>query len=132
MAKVQIQTEIEIHKLLTQLKTSQLEAFLREISALIRRRKAKDKKVLEARLLQRLNEECVLPTQDWQDFLHLKDKREAENINDVELTRLTELIKSEEKLRLKRINILGELAEIRGVSLPQLIKELGIFPQNSA
>lgn len=128
MAKVQIQTEIDIRKLLTQLKTSQLESFLHEISALITRRKAKDKKVQEARLLQQLNEECVLSEQHWQEFTALKAKREATKISDSELTRLGQLIQEEEQFRLKRIQILGELSRLRGISLPQLTQELGIHP----
>jgi hypothetical protein len=84
MAKVQILTEIEIQKLLSQLKTSQLESFLREISALLARRKTKDKKALEARLLQQLNEECVLSEEHWQEFTALKAKREAIKISDAE------------------------------------------------
>jgi 6-phosphogluconate dehydrogenase len=128
MAKVQILTEIEIQKLLSQLKTSQLESFLREISALLARRKTKDKKALEARLLQQLNEECVLSEEHWQEFTALKAKREAIKISDAELTRLGQLIREEEKLRLKRIQILGELSQLRGTSLPQLTQELGIHP----
>jgi hypothetical protein len=131
MAKVQIQTEIEIRKLLTQLKTSQLESFLHEISALITRRKAKDKKAHEGRLLQQLNEECVLSEQHWQEFVVLKAKREATDISDPELTRLGQLIQEEEQLRLKRIQILGELSQLRDISLPNLPKSSVSIPVHS-
>lgn len=131
MDKVQIHTEIDVQKLLSQFKTSQLEAFLREISALIRRRKTTDKQALEATLLQRLNEECVLSPEHWAEFNQLIQKRESKHISDQELVRLELLIQEEERLRLKRIQILGELAELKEISLPQLTKELGIYPPKS-
>ena len=131
MEKVQIQTEIDIQKLLAQLNTSQLEACMREISALIRLRSTTDKTALEARLLQQLNEACVLPLEDWREFTQLKEKREAESISEAELSRLAELIQQEERLRLKRVELLGALAELREISLPVLMKELGIQPPQS-
>ena len=128
MAKVQVQTEIDLRQLLAQLKTSQLESFLHEISALITQRRAKDIKAREARLLQHLNEDCVLPEQHWQEFTALKTKRDATSISDSELSRLEQLIREEEQVRLRRIQVLGELSQLRGISLPQLTQDLGIHP----
>lgn len=128
MQKVRIKTEIDLRNLLAQLNTSQLEALLREISALIERRKATDQKAQEARLLQQLNEDCVLSDAHWQQFTQLVKKREAATISEAELSQLDQLTRGEEQLRLKRIQLLGELADLRGIPLPQLTQELGIHP----
>ncbi|GAB4423197.1 MAG: hypothetical protein OHK0039_39700 [Bacteroidia bacterium] len=128
MAKVQVQAEIDIRNLLAQLKTSQLESFLHEIAALIAQRKAENKQVQEVRLLKQLNEDCVLSEQHWQEFHALTAKREASTLSDAERTRLGRLIQEEEQVRLKRIQVLGELSQLRGISLPQLTQELGIHP----
>ena len=37
-----------------------------------------------------------------------------------------QLVTEEERMRLHRINLLGELAQLRGVSLPQIAAQLGI------
>ena len=131
MGKVQIQTEIDIQKLLSQLETSQLEEFLREIRALITRRKSKDTQTLQLKLLQKLNEECVLTESHKEKFRQLTAKRETTELTANEQKELSKRIKEEESLRLKRINILGELAQLKGISLPELTKELGIYPSES-
>ena len=131
MGKVQIQTEIDIQKLLSQLETSQLEEFLSEIRALIIRRKSKDTQTLQLKLLQKLNEECVLTESHKEKFRQLTDKKETTELTANEQKELSKLIQEEESLRLKRINILGELAQLKGISLPELTKELGIYPSES-
>lgn len=128
MEKVQIKTEVDLQHILAQLDVEQLEAYLREISTLIKRKKAADKQVLESRLLQQLNEDCVLSEEHWVLFSQLVKKREAATISESELTQLDKLVQEEEKLRLKRIQILGELSKIRGISMLKLTKDLGIHP----
>jgi DNA-binding MarR family transcriptional regulator len=127
MQKVQVQAEIDIKSFLAQLGNSELEAFLREVSALLAQRKAKDKAALEAALLLRLNEECELPPAHWARFEVLSDKREAEALTPSEQDELLSLIKAEEQLRLRRIQVLGELAQLRGTSLPELAEALGLI-----
>ena len=127
MQKVQVHAEIDIKTLLAQLGNSELEAFLREVSALLAQRKVKDKAALEAVLLLRLNEECALPSAHWTRFEALSGKREAEELTPLEQDELLALIKEEERLRLRRIQILGELAQLRGISLPELAEELGLI-----
>ncbi len=82
----------------------------------------------EIELLQALNT-CVFPDNELRQLLDLREKREKQELSKHELDLLFDLIKKEEQLRLERINILGKLAQLRGVSLPELTEELGIQPQ---
>ncbi len=131
MQKIQIQTELDMNTILQQLKISELEAFAREISMHITQRKAKDKKTREAELLQKLNEECVLPHQHLQLFYFLIEKRRNKQLSKNEAKQLAQLIQEEEMMRLKRIKILGELAQLKNIPISQLTEQLGIKPPQS-
>lgn len=126
MSKVEIKTEIDLLTILQQLDTSDLEQYAQEIAKLITQRKAKNPKAKISKLLQKLNEECVLPESNTQRFYELKNKREQQELPSKELKELFKLIKQEEKLRVKRIKILGEIAQLRNIPLAKLNKELGI------
>ena len=126
MSKVQIKTEIDLLAILPQLDTSDLERYAKEIAKLLTQRKAKSKKAKIAELLRRLNEECVLPEGDLERFYELKSKREKVALPSKEEKLFFKLIKEEEKLRIKRIEILGEIAQLKDIPLAKLNKELGI------
>ena len=79
----------------------------------------------ETELLQALNS-CAFPDEELRELLELTEKRQAKELPEHELTRLFGLIKKEEQLRLERINILGRLAQVRGIPLLQLAKDLNI------
>ncbi len=64
--------------------------------------------------------------------MNLISKRDNGEITEKELNRLVQLTQEEEQLRLRRIEILGELAQLKGISLPQLMQELGINSPKSA
>ena len=68
----------------------------------------------------------MLPNRDLEQFYQLKTKRGKTELSPKELTHFFKLIKAEEKLRVKRIEILGALAELKEVPLAKLNKELGI------
>ena len=126
MSKIQITTEIDLRAVLAQLDTSELEAYAAEIADLLRKRKNKNKKASIAELLKKLNEECILPEKDLNRFYQLREKRTQQELSDKELAELFQLIKEEETLRIERIKILGEIASLKGVSLAEINKELGI------
>lgn len=126
MQKVQIQAEVDPKSMLSQLGTQELEAFMREIKGLLTRRRTKDTKAKEKALLQRLNEECALPEAHWQQFRLLNEKMQAGDLTPTEKAAFFQLVKEEEKMRLLRIKLLGELAQLRGVSLPEIAEQLGI------
>ena len=56
------------------------------------------------------------------------EKRKQKNLNDSELEEFLVLAEEEETFRLKRVRILGELAQLKNISLPQLTEKLGIKP----
>ena len=126
MSKVQIKTEIDLLAILPQLDTSDLEHYAQEIAKLLTQRKAKSKKAKIAELLRQLNEECVLPEGDVERFYELKSKREKAALPSKEEKLFFKLIKEEEKLRIKRIKVLGEIAQLKNIPLAKLNKELGI------
>ena len=132
MSKVQIKTEIDLLSILTQLDTSELETYAKEIANLLTQRKAKSKKAKITALLQQLNEDCILPEKDIERFYQLRQKRAAQELSKKELTELFRLIDEEEGLRIKRIKILGEIATLKGISISKLTKELGIKPAKRA
>jgi len=84
------------------------------------------KKAKIAELLRRLNEECVLPEEDLERFYELKSKRKKAVLPPKEEKLFFQLIKQEEKLRIKRIEILGAIAQLKNIPLAKLNKELGI------
>ncbi len=132
MQKIQVQTEIDIKSLLSQLHTSELEDILRETSATLARRKSNNKKSEISKLLRTLNEDCTLPAGHLEKLRSLIEKRGSGNLSLQEQKELNTLIKEEETLRLKRIKILGKLAQIKGISLQDLTEQLGItLPENA-
>ena len=126
MSKIQITTEVDLKAVLAQLDTPELEAYAKEIDNLLRERKVKNKKARIAELIKKLNEECVLPENDLNHFYQLREKRAEEELSEKELTELFQFIQKEEALRTERIEILGEIASLKGVSLAEINKELGI------
>jgi len=79
----------------------------------------------EVELLQLLNA-CSFPDEELREILQLTEKRQSGELPEDERVRLFDLIKEEEKLRLERINILGRLAQLKGIPLLQLAEQLDI------
>lgn len=126
MSKIQVQAEVDVKSLLAQMDTDELEGLVREASALLTQRKSDSGKSQITQLLQRLNEECALPEAHWEAFHFLSQKRATQGLSETEQAALDALIQKEEALRLKRIQLLGELAQLKGVSILQMAEELGI------
>ena len=82
----------------------------------------------EIELLQAFNE-CIFPDDELRQLLDLTERRKKQELPKHELDLLFDLIGKEEELRLERINILGKLARLRGISLPELAEQLGVQPQ---
>ncbi len=61
----------------------------------------------------------------------LRARREGESITDSEYDELTRLTDQAEELHAERLAAMVELAQLRGIGLPQLMDQLGIhFPEN--
>lgn len=132
MQQIRVKADIDVNHLLSNLKTDELEMVIREASAMLTQRKTHDIKTQEALLFNRLNEEFILPDNYWTRFRELISKRDNGQLTEPELSELLHLIEQEEQMRLNRLKILGELSQLKGISLPELIKQLGIQPVENA
>lgn len=110
---------------IAELPVSELEIYLIEINALIRRKQTTDKKVREQVLLDKISQ-TILSKKKAQRYQELVEKLEFESITDDEHAEFMRLANQEEKLRNQRVKYLIELAQLRAVSLPQLMTDLGL------
>jgi hypothetical protein len=107
------------------LPVAELEIYLIEISALIRRKKTTDSKVRERVLLDKITQ-TVLSKKKTGRYQELVEKLEFETITDTEHGEFMLLAHQEEKLRNQRVKYLIELAQLRAIPLPQLMIDLGL------
>ena len=123
----QLSTE-QIISAVTHLSLSELEQVFDHVLALQAERKAAHLSAAESILLARINQG---PPSDLRErFSLLKARREEESITDAEYEELTRLTDQAEEPHADRIAALAELAQLRGVSLPVLMDQLGIhFPE---
>ena len=116
---------------MAELPVSELEVYLIEISALIRRKQTTDNKVQERVLLDKIAQ-TVLSRKKTQRYQELVEKLEFGPMTDAEHAEFMRLAAQEEKLRNQRVKCLIELAQLRAVSLPQLMKDLGLNKAQNA
>lgn len=110
---------------MAELPVSELEYYLIEINALIRRKQTTDKKIRERVLLDKITQ-TILSKKKTERYHELVYKLEFETLSDVEHAEFMRLATHEEKLRNQRVKYLIELAQLRAVSLPQLMLDLGL------
>lgn len=103
----------------------ELEHFINALNALAIRRRAVDSVKHDKVLLRKINQ-TVLSEQDMERYTHLQEKIEVENISDTEYQELLTLVDKEEKIRNKRFEYLLELAQLRNISLSELMNNLGL------
>jgi hypothetical protein len=92
--------------------------------------KAADKTRLsgkETELFQVINE--GLPEQVWSRYRDLSRKQRAETISEPEHEEFLRLIDLTERAHGKRMHAVAELANVRGVPIESLMKQLGIKPR---
>ena len=116
---------------MAELPVSELQVYLIEISALIRRKQTTDSPIRERVLLDKINQ-TVLSKKRTQRYQELVYKLEFETMTEAEHAEFMLLANEEEKLRNKRVKYLIELAQLRTVSLPQLMKDLGLNKAQNA
>lgn len=80
----------------------------------------------ESELLAKVNE--GFPEDFWQRFRELRDKLNAETLTEEERQEFIQLYAQVEGKNAERIRYLGELSRLRGVSLPEIMTQLGIGP----
>ena len=128
MSKIQIQSEIDTQSLLasvSQIPVNELEYFVRELNALITRRKTDNQEYRERTLLSKINQ-TVLPKNKAERYIKLHIKLEEETISESEYKEFMDLVTQDENLRNERVKYLIELSQLRAVTLPQLMNSLGL------
>ena len=104
---------------------NELENFVRELNALIIRKKTDDKEYRDRALLSKINR-AVLTKNKAERYVMLHLKLEAETITDLEYQEFMDLVAQDENLRNERVKYLIELAQLRNISLPDLMQHLGL------
>jgi hypothetical protein len=134
MAKMQLHTDNNVKHLISgfaDMPLHDLESFIRELNALVTQKRVLDKGKRDKSLLLKINQ-AILPEQTMERYIVLQDKMEVDNLSDVEYQELLNLVAQEEKVRNKRFQYLLELSQLRGISLTQLMTDLGLNSFNYA
>lgn len=132
MATVQFQSEIsiELDQLLAgvaQLDTPDLEKLLIQVRQVLAHRKNPSLPALEIELLQKINQ--TLPDELQQQYNDLSEKMRSGAITPNEHQELLKLIDIVEQNDGDRLQHLIQLAQLRNISLPELMQQLDIHPQ---
>ena len=104
---------------------SEMERFVQQVNALIVQKKATDKNYRERFLLGKINQ-TVLSKEKIERYQKLVQKLEAETISKAEYKEFMKLTELEEQIRYERLTYLVELAQLKSITLPQLMDNLGL------
>jgi hypothetical protein len=107
----------------SQMPLTELEAFIHQLNGLVTRKRATDIDLRDTILLDKINR-TVLEKTKRDRYQALIYTLEMETISDTDHAELLALVEEEEKIRVKRLKYLIELAQLRNVTLPQLMKTL--------
>ena len=80
----------------------------------------------EAQLLKQINRS--LSPVDWQTYHQWVAKRKAETLSEADHQHLILMSDQIEQFNAKRIRYVAQLAKLQGVSLPAMMKKLGLTP----
>ena len=108
-----------------QMPLPEIERFVQSVNALITQRKTTDKTYQDRLLLRKINE-TILGATKTKRYQLLVQKLEAETISDSEYKEFMQLAEAEETICYERLIYLVELAQIRSITLPQLMENLGL------
>ena len=125
--EIQKGVEVEFEELLkgiSQMDTSSLEKFSESVQQLILRRKTPNHTARELVLIKIIYAKLPVATQNRYDLLY--KKLQDENIVEKEHQELLKLIDIAEQHNVKWLGALVELAQLRGVSIIEVKKQLGI------
>jgi hypothetical protein len=128
MMKLQMQAEMNAQNLLlsaAQLPLDELEQFFAELSRLVTRKKSESVLNRDKILLTQINQ-TVLSLEKTDRCYTLICKMELSTLSETEHSELITLVEEEEALNVQRLKYLVELAQLRKMTLPQLMKKLGL------
>ena len=108
-----------------QMPISEMERFVQQVNALIVQKKTTDKTYRERFLLGKINQ-TVLSKEKIERYQKLVQKLEAETLSKVEYKEFMKLTEIEEQIRYERLTYLVELAQLKSITLPQLMDNLGL------
>ncbi|MBK6993510.1 MAG: hypothetical protein KA138_01360 [Saprospiraceae bacterium] len=112
---------------LSDLPLSELEYLAQELDAVIAQKRKADRKPSEGELLLQINT-TVLNAEDRSRYWVLAEKLEADQLTDGDHQEFMKLVDKDEKLRNNRLKLLIELAQMRNITLPKLMENLGLAP----
>ncbi len=110
---------------IAQMPISEMERFVEQVNALIIQKKTRDKGYRERFLLGKINQ-TVLSKEKILRYQKLVEKLEAETISKAEYKTFMKLTEEEETIRYERLTYLVELAQLKSITLPQLMDNLGL------
>jgi hypothetical protein len=113
-----------------QLGTKELNVLSRKVHELLSRRKVPALPREEANLLIKINEAVSIDLLSKADFLH--QKRRAGTLANHEQEELVRISDEIERQHVERMGYLLKLAQLRNVTLPELMKQLDITPYQNA
>jgi hypothetical protein len=116
----------ELIKAANQLDETDLEQLLQQVVFLRARRKAQVLPEEEAKFLLKINQ--GIPADLHTRYQILCKKRDAETLTDAEYNTLIQLSNQIEQIGAQRLEALASLAQLRQVSLLDLMETLGIQP----
>lgn len=127
MSTTEIRSHVSVDELLNgvaQLETPELERFISRVLSLRAKRVSPSVSQDEAELLEKINQGLSSDVQQRYD--ELTAKRRAEILTPEEHKELLALIDHNEEADAERLQALTELAQLRHISVPSLMAELGI------
>jgi hypothetical protein len=125
MPTIQIETD-QLLQAALQMSREELEQFVARLFALKARQDTPSLSERETELLMKINQ--GLPSAMQGRLNELIDKRQSYTITQDELKELIQLTDQVEMFDVERLKHLIELAHLRGVTLDELIRKLGIKP----
>jgi hypothetical protein len=125
--EVQISPE-QVLSAVAKMSEGDLDAFVGQILQIRGQRQAPNVSAAEADLLQKITH-CI-PQKLQTRFNELVKQRQANTIDDASLQELRDLSNQIENLEADRIRQLAQLAQLRSVSIEDLIQQLHLIPVN--
>ena len=122
--------QVEIDQLLNaalQLPHAELDQFVKKLLSLRRQSEIPKLPARESELLLKINQ--GVPAQLQQRFDQLVEKRRDNALNPDEYQELLALTEQVEQFDVERLQWLIELAQLRGLTLDELMQQLGIKPR---
>ena len=133
MSTTEIRSRVAVDELLNevaQLETPELERFISCVLSLRAKRVAPSVSRDEAALLEKINQ--GLPPDVQQRYDELTAKRRAATLTPEEHKELLALTDHNEEADAERLQALTKLAQLRHISVPSLMAELGVRPPTYA